>query len=479
MHGKTQSISFQIEGTGTDGVGVLGYEPKAFSFDTLSICSPSDSLFGFLTNTGCVPITIENFALTSVADYVLLGANPIGAILQPKDTLRYGIQFSPLQKGTRTGAVAIRSKNASGTGTSKDYSASITGFVGNGTKILSVSPNGGTVDLGTVFLCDETSSSVELENTGCDTLILTSANLVGTGFMIDVSQLPKTLAPGQKITLGLSTKVDTLGGKTQNTGIVSFTSTASNTLPSIIFTRSISFPGTASFGITSVPHPSNPIGTSGDPVRFALVESATQGFTNANTRSVEFDLGYNSDLITYTGTQGANTLTTTDNRHFTLSGSPYIQADASGKLAELDFRIYLTKDSTTDLVLSNVTSGGGPQDPCASSVTTTTGASFTYTYLCADHMLQDFMRGETLQLGAIKPNPAKSEISFTVDIPSKSDVKITIADVSGIVLHREERMLRSGKQELTFSITDLSEGSYILRLESAFGKTSQRFVRIK
>ncbi len=479
MHGKTQEISFQIEGTGTDGVGVLAYEPKTFSFDTLSICSPSDSLFGFLTNTGCVPITIENFAFTSVPDYVLLGANPTGVILQPEDTLRYGIQFSPLQKGSRTGSIAIRSKNTSGTGISKDHSASITGFVGNGTKILSVSPNGGTVDLGTVFLCDETSSSVELENKGCDTVILTSANLAGTGFLIDASQLPKTLAPGQKITLGLSTKVDTLGGKTQNTGIVSFTSTASNTLPSITFTRSISFPGNASFGITSVPHPSNPIGTSGDPVRFALVESSMQDFTNANIRSLEFDLGYNSDLITYTGTQGANTLTTNDNKHFILSGSPYIQADGSGKLAELDFRIYLTKDSTTDLVLSNVTSGGGPQDPCASSVSTTTGASFTYTYLCADHMLQDFMRGETLQLGAIKPNPAKNDISFVVEIPINDDVKFTITDVNGAVLIRDVRTLQSGKQELTFSINDLPEGSYILCIESPSSKTSQRFVRIK
>ncbi|HEY6172507.1 MAG TPA: choice-of-anchor D domain-containing protein [Candidatus Kapabacteria bacterium] len=479
MHGKTQEISFQIEGTGTDGVGVLGYEPKAFSFDTLSICSLSDSLFGFLTNTGCVPITIENFALTSVSDYVLLGANPTGAILQPEDTLRYGIQFSPLQKGTRTGAVSIRSKNTSGTGSSKDHSASITGFVGNGTKLLSVSPNGGTVDLGTVFLCDETNSSITLENTGCDTLILTSANLVGTGFTIDISQLPITLAPDQSITLGVSTKVDTTGGKTQNSASVSFASTASNTLPSVSFIRSISFPGTASFGITSVPHPSNPIGTSGDPVRFALVESATQGFTNANIRSLEFDLGYNSDLITYTGTQGPNTLTTSDNRHFTLSGSPYIQADGSGTLAELDFRIYLTKDSTTDLVLSNVTSGGGSQDPCASSISTTTGASFTYTYLCADHMLQDFMRGETLQLGAIKPNPAKDDISFVIEIPIEDDVKFAITDVNGTVLIRDVRTLQSGKQELTFSINDLPEGSYILSVESVSSKTSQRFVRVK
>lgn len=478
MHGKTQEVSFQMEGTGTDGVGILGYEPKVFSFDTLSICSPSDSLFGFLTNTGCVPITIENFILTSVADYVLLDGNPTGAVLQPKDTLRYGIQFSPLQKGTRAGSIAIRSKNTSGTGTSKDYSANITGFVGNGTKILSVSPNGGTVDLGSIFLCDETNSSVELENKGCDTLTLTSANLVGTGFIIDGSQLPITLAPGEKITLGITTTVDTAGGKTQNSATLSFVSTASNTLPSIQFTRSISFPGNASFGITSVPHPLNPIGTAGDLVRFALIESATQGFINANIRSLEFDLGYNSDLITYTGTQGPNTLTTSDSRHFTLSGSPYIQADGNGKLAELDFRIYLTKDSATDIVLSNIISGGS-QDPCASSVSTTTNASFMYTYLCADHMLQDFMRGETLQLGAIKPNPAKNEISFIVYVPSKDNVKITIMDVSGTVLRHDERILRNGKQELTFSISDLPEGSYILRVESAVSKTSQRFVRIK
>jgi len=479
MHGKTQDISFQIEGTGTDGVGVLGYEPKVFSFDTLSICSPSDSLFGFLTNTGCVPITIENFALTSVADYVLLGANPIGATLQPKDTIRYGVKFSPLQKGSRTGSIAIRSKNTSGTGTSKDYSASITGFVGNGTKILSVSPNGGTVDLGTVFLCDETSSSFELENKGCDTLIVTSANLVGTGFIIDASQLPKTLAPGEKITLGVSTKVDTAGGKTQNSSTVSFASTASNTLPSITFTRSISFPGNASLGITSVPHPSNPLGTSGDPVRFALVESASQGFTNANIRSLEFDLGYNSDLITYTGTQGANTLTTSDNRHFTLSGTPYIQADVSGKLAELDFRIYLTKDSTTDLVLSNVTSGGGSQDPCASSVSTTTGASFTYTYLCADHMLQDFMRGETLQLGAIKPNPAKNSISFEVNIPKEEQITLFITDSKGVEYNSTNLVLQKGRHDLYLPINDIPEGSLIITVQNGSTSVSRKFIHIK
>jgi hypothetical protein len=479
MHGKTQDISFDLKGVGTDGVGVLSYEPKSFDFDTISICSSSDSLFGFLTNDGCVPITIENFALSGVSDYVLLGANPNGSVLQPNDTVRYGIRFSPQLKGSKTGSIAIRSKNTSGTGTSKDYTVGITGFVGDGTKAIASTPNGGTVDLGTVFLCDETSTTVQIRNSGCDTIVLSTATLIGTGFTVDVSQLPKVLAPGENITLVVNTIVDTTGGKTQNLATLLFTSQSGNSLSPITYIRTISFPGNASFGIAPVPHPSNPKGTAGDPVRFALIESPSENFINANIRSIEFDLGYNSDLITYTGSQGANTLTTSDNRHFTLSGSPYIQADASGKLAELDFRIYLTRDSVTDITISNVSIGTGTQDPCATSVTTTSGASFTYTYECADHMIQDFMQGENLQLSAIKPNPASSEITFIVKAPIKETLELTVVGLNGVTQLKRSKSVLSGENLLTVPIHSLPEGSYILTVASQTGSVSRQFIRVK
>lgn len=479
MHGKTQDVSFELKGIGTDGAGILSYEPQSFDFDTLSVCSPPDTLFGFLTNVGCVAITIENFAFGGMTDYTLVGANPNGAVLQPKDTVRYGVRFSPQLKGARTASIAIRSKNSSSTGISKDDTATILGFVGDGTKTIASTPNGGIIDLGTVFLCDETSAMVQVRNTGCDTIVLTRATLAGSGFTIDTSQLPTILAPGEDISLEVVTMVDTSGGKTQNSATLSFTSESENSLSPITYTRTISFPGNASFGITSIPLPSNHTGTAGDPVRFALIESPSEKFTNANIRSLEFDLGYNSDLITYTGKQGANTLTTSDSRHFTLTGNPYITADANGYLAELDFRIYLTKDSSTDLIISNVTTGGSSQDPCASSVTTTTGTSFTYTYECADHLLQDFMKGESLQLGIVKPNPASSEISFVVESPIKESVEVMITGLNGIVFEKQRRNVVSGKNELQLPIITLPGGSYILTVTSTAATVSRRFVRVK
>ena len=482
QQGLSKSIGMILDGFGEDGAGILSFQPSSFRFDTLSICSSADSSEGFLTNTGCIPLTIGNFTLSGDPDFTLLGANPTNTSIKPGDTVRFGFKFAPKLKGNRTAGISIRSKNTSGTGTSKDNSLSLVGFVGSGTKLLSAMP--AAIDFGTTTLCEERDSVITFFNKGCDTLIITAADIGGKGFTVSTS-LPIILMPGSNTKIPITTIVDTTGGSLVMNGSLSITSTADNTLSPITFTRSVTLSSkkTIDFGIVSKPFAAPSIGTAGDVVRFALKESATLPITGSGVKSLEFDLGYNSDLLQYIDRQqGASTLTSADGKHFVLSGSPFITADANRELAEMFFEVFLTKDSTTTLTISKVTfpQDSGSQRPCASSIkATASGSSYSYSYVCADHALQDFMRFDKIRITSIIPNPARDEIHIEVISPTAVQSGLEIYDALGKRILQKNVELLVGKNDVSVKINQLTEGSFTLRLSTETGVVSRQFVRVK
>ncbi len=481
QQGLKKTVGMILDAYGEDGAGILDHAPKSFAFDTVSFCSlSSDSSSGFLTNTGCIPLTVENFALTGNADFTLLGADPTGTSIKPGDTLRFKFKFSPLQKGSRAASIALRTKNTSGTGVSKDYSISITGFVGIGTKILSQSLT--SIDFGTTTLCEERDSVISFTNKGCDTLILTAADLKGAGFTMTGVTPPIILIPGASTQIKIQTIVDTTGGKTTTSGTLSVTSTADNVLSPITLKRSVTVPSkkNVAFGIISKPNAPGKIGTAGDVVSFALKESATLPFAGSGVKQLEFDLVYNTDLLEYIDkAQGANTLTTSDGKHFILSGNP-ITAGANGELVEFFFEVFLTKDSTTALHITNITIPGITQGPCTSSVdASATDTSFRYTYLCADHILQDFMRTNLISIQSIVPNPTHNEMSVEIHSPNATVSLVEIFDALGHQVMQRSLSLQSGKNVVDLKTMGLAEGSYIIRIGTDAGAVSRRFVKVK
>lgn len=476
MQGRTTSIEIQMSGTGLDGVSILDYAPKTIGFDTISICSSPDSADGYIKNIGCVPMTVENFALAGDAVFTLVSGNLVGQDIPPGDSLLYRIRFTPALKGTHNAQLQITTKNKSGAGTTTDATVSIDGDVSDGTKLVAVTPP--SIDFGTTTLCEEKSGTVTLRNTGCDSVLVTDALLAGLGFQITGFVNPTKLAPGESLSVTINTKVDTTGGVTTNNGTLTFKSDAQNVLSAVTFTRSIRLPGKVGIELAQGSLAPGDTGTAGDIVSFIIKQTPGMEFAGSGIKTLDFDLIYNTDLLGYVRPQGPNTVISNDGKHFTLSNSPEIKDDGSGNLAELLFQIFLTKDSTTTLMLANpVPSDGGVQGQCAATALAAGGASFTYTYLCADHFLQSYIKGEKLpvRIVSLSPNPAKDELLIGVFAAVDGVVSVGIYDELGKRLIKKDQMLEKGSQIISLSASDLPTGIYNVRVGSVNG----RFVKVK
>jgi hypothetical protein len=131
--------------------------------------------------------------------------------------------------------------------------------------------------------------------------------------------------------------------------------------------------------------------------------------------ALRFDLLHDDDILSYTGFSGNGLnvkndplVSSTMTQHLTLAPIP-----TSDTIGTLIFQVYLTKDSTTPLTLSNITfdTPSGLSPDCIASVDDSGGA-FTYIYSCGDQTLQHFMQtGTPFTIESIVPNPAQTEIT--------------------------------------------------------------------
>lgn len=74
---------------------------------------------------------------------------------------------------------------------------------------------------------------------------------------------------------------------------------------------------------------------------------------------------------------------------------------------------------------------------------------------------------------SIVPNPAKDQLTISGYLPS-SETIISIQDLSGKVLERKS----ASQFELTFDLSKLQSGSYIISVSDAFGARTQQFVKL-
>lgn len=77
---------------------------------------------------------------------------------------------------------------------------------------------------------------------------------------------------------------------------------------------------------------------------------------------------------------------------------------------------------------------------------------------------------------AARPNPFTTETLIAFQLPSASEVFLTILDVSGKVVHRQDTRFEAGYQEYLFDETLPHSGLYFYRLESTWGTHVGRLV---
>lgn len=463
QQGLSQDIELFLEGTGIEEGGELAYEPKAFTFPLTSICS-QDSAFGFITNIGCDTLILENTSLTGDIDFTstTIGSN---TLIAPGDTLRYRILFMPSVKGNRSGQLVLTSKNNL---PSRRDTIPITATVTDGTRILSSSPT--TLDFGTTTLCQERDSIITLSNTGCDTLIISDISILGNGFKTDVIK-PIIIPPNGSINIPVSTVADTSQGNI-STGTITFTSDADNQIAPITLSRGYTYPKSYSFHIGML----QASGTSDEIVRLAIVGEQGLGSAGSGVNQLDFDLSLNEDLLEYITAEGQNTVTKNGN-HITIIHPNELTSD-NDTLAILRYHVYLTKDSATDITVSNVSINIGDTSSCAPKIAASTQAGFTYRYECGDKSIQSFLRNgqASLTIISVKPNPAKDEVRINLRSEKDRYVTLRVIDISGKVMIELPKHISAGEQEITFETASLAEGSYVIEITTSGGAVQEKLL---
>lgn len=77
----------------------------------------------------------------------------------------------------------------------------------------------------------------------------------------------------------------------------------------------------------------------------------------------------------------------------------------------------------------------------------------------------------------VYPNPAKDEANISFTLNKRSDVRLTVFDITGNVVKTIQlKNLNAGNQNINFSTSDLSTGTYIAQMEMNGTKNTAKFI---
>jgi hypothetical protein len=480
QQGLTQNIDLYLEGNGKSEGGLLSYSPTQFNFQSLSICN-HDSASGSISNVGCDSVALDAAKIFGDPDYKLTANSLQPTVLRPNETITYKVYLDPAQKGLRKGFLVLSSKNI-------NDSIPLTVTVTDGTRILSASVN--AVDFGIVSVCDRARDTMlTLHNSGCDTLRIDALTGLNLGFA-STTKFPIIILPGKDTVIDIFTLLDTAGGKTSSSATLNFESNSDNTISPITLMQTYSKSGRRDVGY----YLDATAKSGGDlsSVTYDIKETPNKTFTGAGIKQTQFDLTYNTDLLTYEQSLSSNNLSF-DGKHFTIRGSD-IAADANGVIAKVGFRVYLTKDSLTTITLASRTDT--LNSSCGLLTLSMSGAAeFDYKFLCGERSIQSYLNGVMpMRIISIHPNPAQDEIIVEIsgtDFCSGTDSQsvngdranglrvrstgVSVYDALGAKVYSEIRSLPSGKSTIHLPIHDLAQGVYFVRI----GDVGRSFVKMK
>ena len=221
--------------------------------------------------------------------------------------------------------------------------------------------------------------------------------------------------------------------------------------------------------------PTGPVsGNGGDTVVFGI--RITDSLPPCIT-ALHFTLSHNDDGLAYLGS--TDTSVTLDSAQavegMLMQWFKTSHCD-TGLIAQLRFRVYLTKSDSTMLSLTSVEYDDtcGLPGPCISSIQAS-AESYRYVYRCGGDLLRQELSGVPIAFGRIIPNPARDEFHIAFTKPEGWPVHYEIDDVLG-------RTITSGETtdaQLTLSARDLPEGALLFRASANGFVQTRRFVVVK
>lgn len=455
--------------------GIIGepYHKVLFSFtdypfDTLSCNSTDSATLSLSSGNICDSLQLLDIQFADPVNFVATSNLPIGISISPNDTATIIIGAIPKTVADHTSTLLVRYKIGS---LVKDTTLVLEIKMKKGGAIIGESIS--SLDFGSLPICKESDSTISLRNTGCDTLRVLGVGVQGIGFSSNVTT-PIIIAPGDSITIPVTTKVDISQGNI-STGIITFISDADNKIEPIALSRGYTYPKSYSFHIAML----DGTATSGEIVRLAIVGEQGLGSAGSGVNRLDFDLALNEDLLEYIRPEGSNTVSKNGSR-ITISNQNELTCN-NDTLAILVYHVFLTKDSATDITVSNISINNGDTSSCAPKIAAATQAGFTYRYECGDRHIQSFLRtGQaSLEITSIHPNPAKDELTVEFVQNEKTNVSFEVYDMLGTLILKKEEIYDRGQKKKTIELRDMPSGSYVISLRSAVGVTSRLFTKEK
>ncbi len=463
----SSSKVLSIDGFVGDGRGILSVAPPSFGFAPMTICSSEDSLAGFITNNGCDTLIIDNASLLSVQDYSSRGLR--AGFLAPGDTTHFIIYLTPLTKGAKNGSVLIAAHSINNLSDSTVIALPLNGTVGNGTAIIT--PLSDSLNFGSRSFCVSRDSLVIFINSGCDTLRIDSTTISGLGFGAGTMMLPLLIPPGDTGKIPIVTFLDTIGRKLFSSGSISIWGNDANRSKQVQLICKYNYPLVHHIYLA----PALITGSAGAIIEFELHTDEDIG----SVKTIDVDLSENNDLLEYKDYLGNNSLTFAGG-HLHITGAPFISV-TNGMIAKLRFNVYLTNDSTDFLTLSNVQLNLADSDfsPCR-DILEENGSVFTYTMLCGDFTLGNYLRGKLpFDNVSVHPNPAMAELILELDSKQEQDISVIISNSLGEKSIRRTFHINKGKLQTTLDVRTLSSGTYTIEVEGVGKKSAAHFIKYK
>ncbi len=175
--------SVAVSGTGIAATSTLSVSPGAVTFGNVNKGSSANQTIT-ITNTGNSAATISQIGVSGQSLSVTGVSTPL--TLTPGQSAALNVEFSPTSATAVNGSVSI----VSGQGTN---TVSVTGSGVQATLAVSQS----TVSFSNVVTGTTNSQSIQISNTGNESLTITQANISGSGFSASGLSLPTTLSAGQ------------------------------------------------------------------------------------------------------------------------------------------------------------------------------------------------------------------------------------------------------------------------------------------
>jgi hypothetical protein len=446
----------------------------AYTFATRTDCGAADSLDFFFTNPGCDTLKILSAHLNSIGNLTAINIGGERSNLFGGDTLHYRWIVSPRDTGASQSTIAITYQLPDGSIHDTMFTALATVVPGN--SVLAVDT--ALRNLGVVYVCQQRDTIITLYNTGCDTLRITGGSFSGTnGTYASDATYPIIIPPGDSAKEEILFNPDTTGHPLSISGNFTVTSDANSGPKTVIIplTTNIIYP--VHFTLSLLKTDS---ATDGSIVTFYLLLGGGQDVRSTSLRALHFDLTHNDDLLSLVSATGAGL------NHFRLPGSagsarrdsfavsPLLFKEGAGgglsdTIGTLTFQVYLTKDSTTPLTLSNITfdTPASLSPDCIASLDDS-GSAFSYIYSCSDRTLQHFMQtGAPFTIESIVPNPARDEIRVGIRVPG-TGVRSAGSGIRGIGYELFDALGRdalSGEDVPSMlNVSGLPSGVYYLRL---------------